>query len=148
MRADALARLEKQTGEAEKKGAEDDEPVADDEADINKNGGLVGQGQVMPREHTQVMRHVMTRSHTEGEVVRHELYYHLLVRPRPVAGKMRFRCLPDRLRSRSYPLHPSEDRPALAEDVGDGGSSAALTETGGKAPPLDVESPGGNSYSA
>ena len=44
------------------------------------------------------------------------VYYHMLVRPRPNAGALRFRILPHRSRSRCYPLRPAEDRPPLQEE--------------------------------
>ena len=52
-----------------------------------------------------------------GEVAKKatKQYHHLLVRPRPSAGMMRFRMGAQKHRSRAYPLFPSEDRPGIEE---------------------------------
>jgi len=61
-----------------------------------------------------------SQRYTEGGVQKssHTGCYHLIVQPRPTAGKLRTRFVPDRLRSYAYPLHPAEDRPPTAHDGG------------------------------
>ena len=61
--------------------------------------------------------HIVRRQLTQGHVIKHASYHHLLIRPRPVAGKMRVRCEADWHRSRTYLLHPAEDRPPPLSDA-------------------------------
>ena len=46
-------------------------------------------------------------------------FSHLVVRPRPNAGQLRYRFKWDKNRSRAYPAFPAEDRPQLSAADGD-----------------------------